>query len=60
MQGLTSELHKKNNTKVIFAKQAILKGMGEEVLKEAFTDDDPIYGRVFLPAAPARIPVSAV
>lgn len=59
-QGFTSELHKKYNMKVVFGKQAILKGMGEEALRDSFTDDDPIYGRVFLPAAPARIPVSAV
>ena len=46
--------------RVVFGKQVILKGMGTEALSEEFTDDDSIYGRVFLPAAPSRIPVSAV
>ncbi len=47
--------------RVVFAKQVILKDVVDEaLLVESFTDNDPIYGRVYLPAAPARIPVAEV
>jgi len=54
--GITSETHKKNVGKILWAKERIKKDMQDRINYETVFDaSDPLYGRVFLEKSLTRI-----
>lgn len=55
-QGMTSETHRKNVGKIVWARQRIkLDAQDATALASAFGASDPIYGRVYLPKSLVRL-----
>lgn len=55
-QGMTSETHKKNVGKILWAKERIKMDMQDRITYETVFDaSDPLYGRVFLEKSLTRV-----
>ena len=55
-QGMTSETHKKNVGKILWAAERIKKDMQDRITyKNKFNFGEPLYGRVFLPKSLPRL-----
>ncbi len=55
-QGITSERHRENIGKIVWAKERIQFNAQDQImLTNEFNADDPIYGRVYLPKSLVRL-----